>query len=988
MFAITFAALLLPACHGSRDHSPPIATDALDLAALADPPRAYGPWVRWWWPGGDVEEAELRREVRALADAGFAGAEIQAFDAGLDPNAPADELARRRSFDTPDFYDHVAAAMDEALGAGLAIDLNLGSGWPMGGGFVAPEDSLQTLLWAERAVTGPGPATVNVAVPDVPVFYVVAAILELLGVDRWARFLPEFAERVEVLAARVTGGARSGNPLELTDTVEVDPDSVVFLTDQVAADGTLTWDAPPGDWRVVAFFRAPDGEWPVLPAEPDPTFVADHLDAARVLASLAHLAGPRTGLDAYHGAPLRALFSDSFELKTERLFADDFLDFFSARRGYDLRPWLPAALVPGADNSIFDTAALKRAPAFRFGADDARIQDDYTRTVSDLLIERFLEGGGAWASARDLALRAQVYGMDVDLLRAAGATAIPEAEQLYAGGSDLFVKIVSSAALLHDRPVVTAESLVWIDRAMMTTPLKMKAAVEKLLAAGVNQAIFHGFPYRRTEGFAEAGWHPFASSFTGNNVSSMVGEGSPFWDVRRDVNRAIARAQYAMRQGAPAADLLVYYPWYGFPTTLAAEGAHAEFLFNGRLGELEPPARLADLLEFGRAIGLSGTDARVTWLEGLWPTLQALEAQGWTWAWVNDERLAAARAEGDEIAIGDHRFRAVVVSDAPAMEPAAAESLAAVAAEGGAVILAGEAPTRQRSFFDRSAGDVRVAASMDTIRQAARGRATGSFTTLPGTLASLGTRPAVGMTSNGDAARLASRVFPRGGRLVFFRNTARATVTATLDVESGCASPHRFDPWTGEIRALAVTTVDLPPWGSTFVLCGLARGGMPEASSSFRRDVSIDAWTLTVSGNDVEGGAFAANLTDLPDWRDVEALRYASSPGTYRANVNVGALTSGEHAWLVVPWVHGAAEVRVNGTPAGRLLVPPFELDVTNLLAAGVNGVEIVVTPALRNRFVGRALTGDPLYANFGGDPDAILPNGIEGPARIEIRGP
>ena len=128
------------------------------------------------------------------------------------------------------------------------------------------------------------------------------------------------------------------------------------------------------------------------------------------------------------------------------------------------------------------------------------------------------------------------------------------------------------------------------------------------------------------------------------------------------------------------------------------------------------------------------------------------------------------------------------------------------------------------------------------------------------------------------------------------------------------ANPGIAGPFV--VGALAVTTVDLPPWGSTFVLCGLARGGMPEASSSFRRDVSIDAWTLTVSGNDVEGGAFAANLTDLPDWRDVEALRYASSPGTYRANVNVGALTSGEHAWLVVPWVHGAAEVRVNGTPA------------------------------------------------------------------------
>jgi hypothetical protein len=42
-------------------------------------PKKYRPLVRWWWPGDDVTEAELRRQVRVLDQAGFGGAEIQAY---------------------------------------------------------------------------------------------------------------------------------------------------------------------------------------------------------------------------------------------------------------------------------------------------------------------------------------------------------------------------------------------------------------------------------------------------------------------------------------------------------------------------------------------------------------------------------------------------------------------------------------------------------------------------------------------------------------------------------------------------------------------------------------------------------------------------------------------------------------------------------------------------------------------------------------------
>ena len=111
--------------------------------------------VRWWWPGNDVDEKELKREVDALADNWFGGAEIQPFAGGLDPKAGKDEMARRDSFDTDNYYEHLRAMLDEAQKRGMTIDLTLGSGWPSGGGHISAQQSMKTLLWGEKFVDGP-----------------------------------------------------------------------------------------------------------------------------------------------------------------------------------------------------------------------------------------------------------------------------------------------------------------------------------------------------------------------------------------------------------------------------------------------------------------------------------------------------------------------------------------------------------------------------------------------------------------------------------------------------------------------------------------------------------------------------------------------------------------------------------------------------------------------------------------------------------------
>src|ERR1035437_1796552 len=95
------------------------------------PPKKYRPMVRWWWPGNDVTESELRREIDVLDKAGFGGAEIQAFLKGFTTtNFSQAQIQRINSFATPSFFRHVAVAVEEARSRGMFVDYTFGSGWP------------------------------------------------------------------------------------------------------------------------------------------------------------------------------------------------------------------------------------------------------------------------------------------------------------------------------------------------------------------------------------------------------------------------------------------------------------------------------------------------------------------------------------------------------------------------------------------------------------------------------------------------------------------------------------------------------------------------------------------------------------------------------------------------------------------------------------------------------------------------------------------
>lgn len=944
---------------------------------IVDPPVSARPWARWWWPGGDVEIAELQRELDDLKAQGFGGVEIQPFAPDRRVyEKDAEVRARVFSVDTPRYFDRLHGALTHAQSIGLQVDLTHYSGWPGASRAATLDDNERVLVWSH--VRFRGGRSVNVQLPK-PSPRKNALAMGLLGVASgydMLDFAPQHARLTSVVAARVLSGRHS--LLSFDDTLRLDGASVKALDAQVR-DGRLVLDAPAGDWVAIASWTMPAGDTPVLSAIDPAGYVVDPFRADLVRAHYNYSFGARSGLPTLYGAPLRAVFNDSFEFKADRLGADDILAEFQRRRGYDLRPHLPAIYVEGTDNFYLSEVLPARAPDFRLGSDDARVRFDYNRTISDLLIERFVDGSRAWANARGLQSRGQSYGADIDVIRALGANDIPETEQLYAGGRTAFLRFASSAAMLYGRRLVSAESFVWAGQDYTANATRLKLAADLLFTAGVNQIVYHGYPYDWQRSvpagdFGGVGWNPWSNpnvlaglSFSGNYASEAVRADLP------QLNRYIARAQNLLRQGEQRADVLIYYPFLGVRSG-GYGGDFPETLADGRFA----------LTDGGKVGGFGPSDAadeRIVWLKSVQPLLQALADRGLTWSWVNGDALRNRLNPAGKISSGA-TYGSIVFANARAVDRSDLAAAVRLANAGTPVFAYGDPPSVQPGLHDHVAGDAQVRA-LGAQLTSLKGDAIAATDAIRSAV-----RPSLAFAAASGLRRYA-RILNGGASIDFLANPSNETVATTLFGDR-FAGAWWFDAMTGEAAPVSTARDDklslsLRPYASRFLVRGVQMpgalrrtGGHSLLTASVERSWAIERWTMK-SGDISRSGA-------MFDWRTDAALASSAREATYTASVEMPTLEPGASYLLRAGDVPGVASVKVNGVEAGGVSVAPNEVNITAALRPGANTIEIAYRPPLRNSLIVRA-DREAAFAHFRQRRDQRVPAGLLGPVEIlELR--
>ncbi|MHA1848308.1 MAG: glycosyl hydrolase, partial [Promethearchaeota archaeon] len=1000
----------------------------------------YKPLVRWWWPGLDVEENELSRELEELKTNDFGGAEIQAFMIGTP--APDADLAHRFA-PNPYYYDVLEKVLRKARELGMTIDLTISSSWPPGGTWVTVEDSLRTLLMGTSMVNGPlkDPKVPSIKLPPFYRFSKILGKLMGVGLPSWAlkdkkKWLSMF-KLVAVVAIRPIKSSTRINHV-FPRARKLDWREAIDLTRKVKPGGFVDWEVPEGKWQLFSFHAGPTLMSPISDARSSKdasSLVVDMFDKEKVHRFLdGHFKPGESSLKQYFGNPLRALFTDSQEIASEWFWTEKFFKEFKKRRGYDVVPYLPACFVPNRDNQFLHVFFQNTKPCFDFleGIGE-KIRHDWELTLSDLFAEEYCGGVSAWCHQRGLKHRIQTYGIRVDLLKAYGHSDIPETEQLFAGGNLDFLKLASSAGILNGKRLVTSESLVWMTRDYMTTPLKWKVGVDKLFVAGINQVIYHGYPYF-TPWKSFPGHYPWSPP----DFSSNLNRNNPFVAYFSMMNLYVARCQYIMQNGKTMANVAIYFPHFNYDYKVLKEEDMTAGYLEGH--DDKPPG--GPIIWYMKRVSKE-IDKKFLYHQQV---ADKIVSRGFYYIHVNDDSLLKSRLEGDRMILGDASVNAIVLPDVKKIPLDVLKVLLDASANGVKVIFLGDVPDGQPGFLNHEKNDPEIKRLIGDISNGFhfldKGHDVGLYMWQDLLLVPF-------IDSNQPLNELVF-IFKNLGQdsAYFIRSTVPRVKRFKLGFHENGKKPFLLDPWTGECKpvikyrepaigeitaelksSIGKITLDLEfaPYESKLLLftsdklCGLdddvhvldsnidvflengkiigfasspgeywvllsnGEKVIKSVSSPGFEDIKLNDWKLSVKHREVSGDIkeIHLDLEELMDWRKKDPIKYSNGPGVYTSSFKINDVSPDGHRYfLTLSSVHDVAEVSVNGIDFPPILAPPCEVEITSAIKCDNNEINIKVIGALRNLLVGYGKTGRKEWKHY--KRRQTMPVGLIGPVIIK----
>ena len=850
--------------------------------AFKDPPNDSRIMMRWWWFGPAVTEAELEREMRLMKEGGIGGFEVQpVYPVVLDD--PANGI-KTRPFLSDEFVTALRFTSAKARELGLRFDLTLGSGWPYGGPMV-PIDEAAGRLRVEK-----------VSVPEN------SGRVPLPSIGAGEKLLAVFVARLQ--------------------DKSVVPDSLREITD--IRDGVAVLpEGAAGPLQVQFFIASRTGMQVKRPALGSEGFVLDHLNRASVDNYLKRV-GDRL-MQAFEAGPPHAVFCDSLEVYNSD-WAGDFLEEFQKRRGYDLKPHLPALV-----NDL--------------GAKSTAIRRDWGKTLTELLNERFLKPLQEWSRKNKTALRIQCYGVPAAALASNAYADLSEGEG-HRWRALSSTRWASSANHLFGRPVTSSETWTWLHSpSFRATPLDVKAEADVHFLQGVNQLIGHGWPYT-APGVEYPGWRFYAAG--------VFNEKNPWWIVMPDVSKYLQRVSYLLRQGEIRNDVAIYLPNDDASSRMTNGNSHLIELLRERLGPNLIPAVLDS---------------------------------GYGFDFFDDEILRQiGRVSTSSLILGSNTYKAVILPNVEQIPKETLESLGEFARMGGTVIATRRTPALSPGFRAAQSDHQRIAELSKRLFEApgALGRlVTDEGNQLAAVLTSA-IKPDVVLAPSVPDIGFVHRATSEA-EIYFLANTGNETrrVKATFRVAG--LNPEWWNPMSGDVRPAAVVAgeagaisvlLDLEPYGSR-VLVFSRRNASPDALVGDRMSTPIElseGWQLTFGEN------APTKLDTLRSWTEDAKTRYYSGVAAYEKSFVVPdefvkkairvRLEFGEGQMVAPPTnprangmralldgpVREAAVVFVNGRRAGSVWCPPYAIDVTDFLKVGENKLRILVANTAINYMAGHAL--------------------------------
>ena len=525
LFVVALSLFLFLGTAKLRSVPAPTPADALSALqrGFENPPDNSKIMMRWWWFGPSATKPELEREMIAMKEGGIGGFEVQpVYPLALDDPARG---FKNYPYLSDEFLDALKFTGEKARELGLRMDLTIGSGWPFGGPHVPITQAAGKL---------------RIDVVALP-----------YGSGRVP--LPNISAGEKLLAAfGAPGDAKNFDATRAREIPIVEGKPIVTMA-------TASFPSV-----ILFFISSRTGMTVKRPAIGAEGFVLDHYDRAAIENHLKAVGDPML---KNLGANIPyAVFCDSLEVYGSD-WTGDFLEEFQKRRGYDLKPYLPAL-------------------AGNIGEKTGAIRNDWGKTLSELFEERFLVPTESWAKAHHTLFRAQLYGIPPATLSSYRLIDLGEGEGAH-WKQFSSTRWASSANHLYGRAVTSTETWTWLHSpAFRATPLDMKAEADVQFLQGSNQFIGHGWPYSPPSA-GEPGWAFYAAA--------VLNQHNPWWPAMPDVAKYFQRVSFLLRQGRPVNDVAIYVP---------ASDAYAQFSpgkvsIDQSMNNLLGPNLIPQILEAG-----------------------------------------------------------------------------------------------------------------------------------------------------------------------------------------------------------------------------------------------------------------------------------------------------------------------------------------------------------------------------------------------------
>lgn len=686
----------------------------------------------------------------------------------------------------------------------------------------------------------------------------------------------------------------------------VKSESVIDISPFLNADGTLEWDAPKGDWIIVRYGMTTTTVTN-SPATPEATGLeVDKMSSEHTAFHFdAYIGEMLRRIPAEDRASFKYVIQDSYETGSQN-WTDDFINTFKERYGYDPKPYILSFSGVVVDN--YDLTDRFMWDVRRLIAD--KVAYDYVGTLRKESnkhgLKTWLENYGHWGFPGEFLL----YGGQSD-----------EVGGEYWAEGDLGKyenKAASSCAHIYGKSRIYSESFTASGQDFARHPRQIKKRGDWVYSEGVNSNILHLYiqqPYEdKNPGINQ--W--FSTEF--NRKNTWFKQGKAFFQYLR-------RNMFVLQQGVAVNDIAVF------------------------IGEDAP-----------KMVGLVD------------PSIP----EGYGYDFINADVIINRLSVKNGVFVLPEgtQYKIIVL---PAFESARPELMIKLneLVEAGGTIL-GNAPSYSPSLENYPEADVKVAAiskklwgdSSEKIREVGKGRVLSGMT-LEEAFELLKVKP--DFKVNDKSPLLYAHRSLDDAEIYFVSSQSDEIVVTSPQFRVSGVAPEFWNAVTGECRELTafdtkgnitIVPLKLHPSESGFVVFRKSSRKPISASvdinfPSPKSETAINGkWNIEFLST-LSGEVAPPMVVDtLFDWSlsSDPRIKYYSGDARYSTTFTFTDFDVANRVKLSVDNVGVMAEVKINGIIAGTLWAYPLELDITDLIKAGENTLEIDVVNTWSNRLAGDAL--------------------------------